>query len=210
MKDEVRRGYGEGNSGVVIAIMAGGGSRRMGRDKAEIEMGGRRWLERTVEIARLTRCRVVVVGRAEVEGRSIDGVDFIEDEVPSEGPLRGLATVLRYTKSSVLALACDMPLLRVEAIEWLLLRAGSLSGRYGVITRNGGRMEPLFSIYASTVLTSLDRLLDNGDRSMRSMLESLSFHHVDIPASLSDWLRNVNTPEELEALRAERPGATEP
>lgn len=95
---------------VVVAIVAGGKSRRMGQDKAHLLVDGVPMLVRTIFTAQAVAARVFVVGRPPEMGLS--NIEFLNDAVPGLGPLGGIATALRHVKTasaSVLALACDLP-----------------------------------------------------------------------------------------------------
>src|SRR5262245_19965620 len=76
----------------VVAILAGGRSQRMGRDKSMLVLEGRTLLERTVDVAREVSDRVFVVGRTQggVDGpkRTPDALlTYLADESPGQGPL---------------------------------------------------------------------------------------------------------------------------
>ena len=74
-----------------IAILAGGESKRMGRDKRKILFGGETLLERTVRVARGDGRRVVVVGGGrKTDGWKDEGVEFLTDIMPgAKGPIVG-------------------------------------------------------------------------------------------------------------------------
>ena len=105
---------------VVAAILAGGQSRRMGRDKANIIWQGETLLARTARIAQEAGCTVQIVGREQPEDWPLPEVSFVSDASPSQGPLGGLATALETSHEAVLLLACDLPLLRVDVLHWLM------------------------------------------------------------------------------------------
>ena len=104
---------------LVAAILAGGQSRRMGRDKASIIWQGETLLARTARVAQEAGFAVMVIGRERPDGWPLPDTRFVPDAYPGQGPLGGLATALEAANQDVLLLACDMPLLSVEAIAWL-------------------------------------------------------------------------------------------
>lgn len=80
----------------VGAVLCGGASRRMGRDKALIEVDGRPMAARVAAALRAGGCdRVLAVGgdAAALEAR-VPGLETVPDRWPGEGPLGGLATAL--------------------------------------------------------------------------------------------------------------------
>lgn len=193
-----------------VAILAGGQSRRMGRDKAQITVDGLPLLERTARTALAACPSVVVVGRALPEDWPLPGVAFLEDEAPDQGPLGGLATALRDLGAAeergdptgrpdaVLLLACDLPALTEEALPWLMQTAQERQPLgAGLITVNNGRREPLFSVYTPHCLPRIETNLAAGRRSLQALIDAGDFKFAGITPTLAPSLLNVNTPEEL-------------
>ena len=181
---------------LTIAILAGGQSRRMGTDKAALPIGGMTLLERTARLALALNLPVLVVGRARPDDWPLPGVSFIEDTEAGLGPLGGLATTLRSARTSVLALACDLPLLTEEALRWLIAQAEAKFGPLGLVTRCGEGQEPLFSVYDPACLPLIEARLAAGRRSLHGLIEAGAFAFADAPGWVSSQLANVNTPEE--------------
>jgi molybdenum cofactor guanylyltransferase len=196
-------------SGVVMAILAGGASRRMGRDKAGLVLpSGESVLERTVRLARPFG-PVLVVGRAEPAGWSVPGVTFLPDDDPLAGPAAGLATALRYAveaeadADAVLALSCDLPLLDRDALLWIrnTLAATAISRAgtewHGVIAQTGDQWQPLFAAYRPLpCLPLLTANLARGERSLKALLRAGTFAYADAPPAVAAAIANVNTPED--------------
>ena len=179
-----------------IAILAGGQSRRMGTDKAALPIGGMTLLERTARLALALNFPVLVVGRARPDDWPLAEVEFVEDAEAGLGPAGGLATALRSARTSVLALACDLPLLTEEALKWLVAQAEAKFGPSGLVTESGEGQEPLFSVYDPACLPLIEARLATGRRSLRGVIEAGVFAFADAPEWVAAQLANVNTPEE--------------
>jgi molybdopterin-guanine dinucleotide biosynthesis protein A len=189
---------------IMIAILAGGESRRMGRDKAEIVIAGETMLARTARIALEACPQVIVAGRESAPpGWPQDGVSFIGDDIPGEGPMAGLETALRHggAERAVLLLACDMPRLAADALRWLIEAADAceMLGD-GLVTLSGAQREPLFSIYSASCLPLIARQRQTGRRSLQSLIDAGRFATVAAPPEIAARLVNVNTPGDLAAL----------
>ena len=180
---------------ITAAILAGGQSRRMGTDKAALEIGGMSLLERTARAALGCELSVLIAGRARPAEWPLDAVLFAEDALPGLGPLGGLATALRQAETSVLALACDLPLLTADALRWLLT-CREQAGPHGLVSVNGSQREPLFSIYHLSVLPLIESRLAEGRRSLHGLIEAGEFTFVQTPDWVAAQLVNVNTEEE--------------
>ena len=195
-----RRGVGEKILQMTAVILAGGESRRMGTDKAALVFGGIPLLERAARAALTAGLPVLVVGRERPDGWPLPAVDFAPDAAPGRGPLGGLETALVRARTSVLALACDTPLLGPSALAWLWDRAASEASTHGLAVLNGGQWEPLFSVYAPACLPLIEARLTSGRLSLHGLIESGEFGRADAPDWVAAQLVNVNTPEDLARL----------
>jgi molybdopterin-guanine dinucleotide biosynthesis protein A len=93
-------------------ILAGGQSRRMGRDKAALEWGDSSLLDHMVQLLSTVTGRVRVVGRGE-----------LPDRIPGKGPLGGILTALEASETAEnLVVAVDLPLLTPAFLQELHTR----------------------------------------------------------------------------------------
>src|SRR5690606_24867161 len=96
-------------------VLAGGLSRRMGRDKATLALAGRSLLDRSIDALIAAGLPVLVVGRSAL---ARGDVQACEDDEPGRGPLAGLATALRRAQGApIVAVPCDVPDLDAEAVR---------------------------------------------------------------------------------------------
>jgi molybdenum cofactor guanylyltransferase len=195
------------NAGLCALILAGGQSRRMGCNKALILVEGRPMIARLAEQAlRLTN--QVFVSSNEAGVYDFLGLPALPDLYPGQGPLAGLhAAFMGTDRPLVLLLACDLPALH----DVMLRRLLELSeGHDAVIPRTtDGRLHPLCAIYRRTCLISLEQNLGRGINKMTELFRdgSLRVKFVDGCDGLFDDsdLRNLNTPEDLEAYTHRNP-----
>ena len=193
-----------------IAVLAGGSSSRMGRDKASLEIDGTTLLRRTVGIAREYTPDIAVVGRARPDDWDAHTpVTYLPDDAPGAGPLGGIATALRWALSigreAVVVIACDLPLLSSPALAWLLETAEESRPFVDGIAAVGAedRIEPLFSVYGIACQDQISARIASGRRSPTRMILEGRFGVVDAPQFVVRALANANTPEEWRALRPE-------
>src|SRR5439155_17584451 len=150
---------------VEVCILAGGLSTRMGRDKARLRLG---------------RCTMVAIVRA-VAGQTNLPVRVIRrDLVPRCGPLGGVYTALKTTRAdAVLFLACDMPLVTTELIEFVLRRVQRISGNWkpsihvALFVRTRGRVGfPL--VLARESVESVRQQIEKREFSLQSLAKALT------------------------------------
>ncbi len=164
---------------IAAAILAGGQSRRMGRDKANLpslDDADTTILRRTVALASAIFHPIYVVGRTRPDDWPASKSDavFLSDNTPDLGPMGGLATTLRVLEAqdtdAVALIACDMPLLTTESLQWLNRTAQEMPAQHGLVTRNGEQIEPLFAVYRGTCLPLLNEQLARGRRSLQKLV----------------------------------------
>ncbi len=98
---------------VVGVLLAGGGSRRMGRDKALLDWHGRPLLDHVRARLDAAGCATVVTSRA--------APGCVADRFPERGPLAGIHAVLRSCPAAgYLVLPVDMPLMSVALLRRLI------------------------------------------------------------------------------------------
>ena len=185
-------------------VLAGGESRRMGRDKLRLIVDGKPLLTR-VCLALASCCdeRLVVGGYAPA------GARHVPDLRPGrQGPLAGIeAGLLAAQHRAVFVAAGDMPFLTGALAGYLL---GLLSGDVpAVVPHYGGRLHPLCAAYEREVRSTASAALDRGTRSVRELLDTLRSVRYVREEELRQFgnpellLANVNSPEDLDrALKA--------
>ena len=172
-------------------LLAGGKSTRMGRDKAALPFG-----DGTLLSVQLGKLRALGITDIVISGY---GAGMIPDAVPGCGPLGGLAACLpRVQNPCALVISVDVPLVPEAALRSLIeAHTGGVT-----ILRHGGRTEPLIAVYDAALGATAGRLLREGKRAVRALLDSTSCRAVDVDVDERFFL-NCNTPEDYQkALQA--------
>lgn len=133
---------------IPIAIMAGGKSSRMGRDKAFVELAGAPMIQWV--IATVTQCSgTALIISNEPEKCAGFGLPVYPDLIPGMGPLSGLYTAFAVTGSERVMIApCDSPLISPDAVNLIL--AYPDGGAEAVIPFVGGREQGMLAVYAKS------------------------------------------------------------
>ncbi len=191
---------------VSAIIQAGGQSRRMGRDKALIDYHGRPLLAHVIDtLHQLSDDVIVVSNRSDSYGPIVRllAARLVPDYEPPSGPLGGLAAGLAAMKHDLaVVVACDMPLLNLDLLRYLIERAGSVDA---VVPLTGDQYEPLHAVYRRTCLAAIQRRLANDQRRVTSFFDEVRVAAIPEaewrvldPAGRS--LSNLNTPDDLAQL----------
>ena len=186
---------------VEAVLLTGGGSRRMGADKASILIEGQALGERMVAKLSEQALQVTVLGRAPIAGAS-----FVADVDEFAGPLVALSR-FRATCEFVFVASCDLPGFDSRLISCLKSALGAADGAVPYVD---GWRQPLCAIYRANGLAAIAPLLAEGRVRVMNWLDRLNI--VDVGTDqIASWGMNpasvlgVNTPSELaEALGRER------
>jgi molybdopterin-guanine dinucleotide biosynthesis protein A len=198
-----------------VAILAGGKSSRMGRDKALLPWDGGQLIDRMIAVASAIERSIetLVVGdRPEYHGR---GARIVPDLYPGAGPLGGIATALAAASTPrVLALAVDMPLASIDllnAMAELPSEADIIVPEVREIGAGDGqvrRLQVLHAIYTRICLEPARKRLCQNERQVTAIYGDVTVERLD-----ELWVRrhdrtlrsfvNVNDPGEYERVRLE-------
>jgi molybdopterin-guanine dinucleotide biosynthesis protein A len=181
------------------AVLAGGQSRRMGRDKAMLAHEGRPMWARQAGVLREAGADPVAIVRA--PGQPPLGLpeDLLlwHDTVTDAGPLAGLQVALTYARTSLVAvLAVDMPRIDAWWFQWLGSFSGSTIG--AIACRPDGACEPLAALYPRIALGEISLRLTGPDRSLQSLATALVgrqlLRRVPLPENEQWRVANWNCP----------------
>ena len=191
-------------TGVAGFVLAGGASSRMGSAKALLEIGGIPLLVRTVRLVESAAEPVTVIGNAGAY-ESL-GVRAIDDDLPGAGPLGAIATALRVSSAPWnLVVACDLPYLTREWLEYLAGRALA-SPADVLLPMNARGAEPLCAAYHKRGETAIRRAIERDVRKVTEGLKELRVETIE-PAEWkafdSDGLlfKNMNSREDYEEAK---------
>ncbi len=182
----------------VAVILAGGQSRRFGRDKAQVRVGERSMLEHVVAAAQPVAAAVVVVGGT---GPLPPGVAHVADLQPAGGPVQAVVAATRaWPGQPWLLLGCDLPYLDSRLLAWL---SQPLDPPFlARIPCLGGRAQYLVSAWHPAAAAAFETAWAAGCASLREVAASLPHHAVD-EAALAHagldprCLQDVDTPADL-------------
>lgn len=182
-----------------VVILAGGRSRRMGKDKAFLDWQGRSLLGHQIETVRhLKPDAILISGRAGTDYGAF-GCPIIYDSFTNRGPLAGIEQALCLMISShLLVLAVDMPLM-----SWTFLSklARNCTERLGTVPRLDGRIQPLAAFYPKdahrVALTMLGEGFSPVTQFAELCLEAGLVHLHGVSAPEAACFSNWNCPADL-------------
>jgi molybdenum cofactor guanylyltransferase len=179
-------------------ILAGGKSRRMGRDKAFLPFGRGLLIERVIEVIQQVTADVILITNSPEQYQRF-GLPMFADVIPDAGSLGGIYTGLVSAKTPYgLCLACDMPFVKPDFLRFLCDTAAETDV---VIPRNAEDFQPLCAVYSQACQAPIHQKIAAGRLKITGFFEQVRVRVID-GALLAHYdphdvmFFNANTPEE--------------
>ena len=183
-----------GLSGIVLS---GGQSKRMGQNKALMQLEGQSLISRVLDkLSRL--CDELIISANDVEPYADLPARVVPDIIAGMGALSGMhAGLAAMRNEKAIIVACDLPFLSLSLLRYMAVVA---TGYDVVVPRLGAYLEPLHAVYDVNCITPIERLVAGGPRRVVHLFDRVCAHEVTegpvrlFGAELSFF--NVNTPKE--------------
>jgi molybdopterin-guanine dinucleotide biosynthesis protein A len=179
------------------AVLTGGASRRMGTDKALVEVAGVALAVRVAEVLAAAGCDPVWCQGGDAAALTGLGLAVQPDTHPGEGPVAAIAAALGHAGDAdgVLVAACDLPGLTEGAVAGLLEHVRTHAAVDGPVALALAGRAQLVVWWPRATTEPLGDLLASGVRTYRAALDRLGATLLDTDAAV---LINVNTPADLQ------------
>jgi molybdopterin-guanine dinucleotide biosynthesis protein A len=185
---------------LTAVLLAGGESRRMGKDKTTIVFRGEPLWKRQLELLRALSPEKIFVSARTAPSWLPRDADVLLDDPPSRGPLSGLTKALVSMQTShLVALAVDMPFMTSQQMRilWRLATIGC-----GVLPIIGDRAEPLAAIYPREAAPHFAAGLAGHDFSLQGLARNLAAANqvqmFSVPEKDEYLYRSVNAPRDFQ------------
>jgi len=193
------------NSNISGVILAGGKSRRMGRDKRTLEWGGTKFLDKVCFTLSELFDEIILVTAIEDYPCGHLPVRLVTDTIPHQGSLGGLFTGIKEASyGSVFVVACDMPFLNPSVIS----RLCSLPENDVVMPKLSTGYQPLHARYSKRCSIIMEKMIQEGNLRIQSLIQEPSLFIQIVEETFFDDIDpfgysflNINTPADYEFAR---------
>ena len=186
-------------------VLAGGKSRRMGRDKLELEFGGQTLLESVISRFK-EEFDDVYLSLTDIKKYPDTEARRFEDILPGAGPLSGLHAALKLVpEDGVFLVAADLPYACPKTAKRLVELCENKEAC--IIRLPDGKLEPLFGFYRKSLLPRCEEAIKSGDYRLSEIIlgaDTLFVAPHELGALWDERLiLNINHPEDYEKARSE-------
>ena len=183
-------------------ILAGGASTRLGSDKTLLTYRNKRLIDIVIECVAPLFSAIYISGKTYMH-RLVSG--SFEDEVRNAGPISGIHTALKRSKTDLnFIVGADYPLIDRSVVRTLRDSALRMETACdGLIPQTGDGFHPLFAFYRKRCARYADRCMARGCYRVRCIEEYGSFIHYRPERETAFWEKNftnINLPKDYERL----------
>ena len=188
------------NNEITAFIIAGGRSRRFGRDKLLHEYRGKPVIKHVVDSLAMVFTDIVIIAN-EIEKLSFLGLPVYADIIQGIGPAGGIYTALTHLKTGkAFCFAGDMPNIDPGFIRYMI----EVSGDYDVVVPYiDNYYEALHSIYSKQCLILLKDNISKGNYQLiklveRCFLKKIERTEIEAHSGVKDIFKNINYPDDID------------
>jgi molybdopterin-guanine dinucleotide biosynthesis protein A len=184
-------------------ILAGGSSKRYGKNKAFLKIGGVRLIDSILQEMKTIFTRVILITNEKKKYEYLE-IPMFEDLVKGFGPLGGIYTgLMSISDQAGFFVACDMPRINRQLVRYMV----DIKGNHrAVVPSVADNIEPLHAIYFRSCLKPIRHLIDSNHCQVR-----LFYDYIPVRYVKEDEIRkfccpskaflNINTPDEFAKIK---------
>tara|TARA_R110001583_G_scaffold4136_4_gene24506 strand:- start:1427 stop:1999 length:573 start_codon:yes stop_codon:yes gene_type:complete len=178
-------------------ILSGGKSSRMGTDKGFLLLEGKPFVQYSLEALKPIVSNLMIVSNN--EDYDAFGLKRIEDIIENAGPLAGIYSGLKHSKTEYnLVLSCDIPLINSEILKKLINAIDTDSEIIQI--ESDGKTMPLIALYKKQCEHKFLKLLKEGERRLQFAVNQCRVKNVVLNKHEINFTKNINTPQQLNEI----------
>ena len=190
---------------ILGAILAGGQSKRMGKDKLFLELNNRKLIEYTIDKVKKYLKKVIIITNQDNEFFSKNNLITVKDCIEGQlGPLVGILTAMKWAKENlnkcswIATFPCDTPFFP-ESIIKSFIEESEKKESLILCASSHGRKHNIFGLWSLDLYDKLkDDLINKKVRKVQDWTEKNKIKNLEFTFKDYDPFFNINTEEDLE------------
>ena len=187
------------------AILAGGQSKRMGKDKIFLEFNNKKLIEHTIDKVKKYLKEVIIITNQDNELFSKNNLTTVKDCIEGQlGPLVGILTAMKWAKENlnkcswIATFPCDTPFFP-ESIIKSFIEESEKKESLILCASSHGRKHNIFGLWSLDLYDKLkDDLINRKVRKVQDWTEKNKIKNLEFKFKDYDPFFNINTKEDLE------------
>jgi len=187
-------------------ILAGGKSSRMGKNKALSDFKGKPLIYYAIETLK-PLCSTLIISANQKEKYAAFGLPVISDEIKNIGPMGGILTCLKRSKTQHnLIISCDTPFVSSALFRYLLNEVEN--DQVVVPSHETFLIEPLNAYYNTNLIGAMEQSVRNGNYKLMDFFKKVRFKSVEIDEKLPFYKEhlflNINTLKDMDQAKSKQ------
>jgi len=190
---------------ILAAILAGGQSKRMGKDKLFLEFNNKKLIEHTIDKVKKYLKEVIIITNQDNEFFFKNNLTTVKDCIEGQlGPLVGILTAMKWAKENlskcswIATFPCDTPFFPESIIESFIEESEKKESLI-LCASSHGRKHNIFGLWSLDLYAKLkDDLINNKVRKVQDWTEKNKIKNLEFKFKDYDPFFNINTEEDLE------------
>jgi molybdopterin-guanine dinucleotide biosynthesis protein A len=195
------------DNNILAVVLAGGKSKRFGKDKNHIKLGEKTLLEHVLSKINNKFEEILIVSNNNQETKKIENVTVIPDCFDDFGPLAGVLSSMKWVKENqkqykwVATFPSDTPFFEISIIEEYKKRI-KLNDSPLYFVKSNNKRHNIFGLWSIDLLQVLeDDLINNNFRKVEDWANKIGVKTIDIEVKKFDPFFNINTKEDFEKAK---------
>jgi len=189
---------------ILGAILAGGQSKRMGKDKLFLELNNKKLIEHTIDKVKKYLKKIVIITNQDNEFFFKNNLTTVKDCIEGQqGPLVGILTAMKWAKENlnecswIVTFPCDTPFFPESIIESFIEESGKKESLI-LCASSHGRKHNIFGLWSLDLYDKLKNdLINNKIRKVQDWTEKNKIKNLEFKFKDYDPFFNINTEEDL-------------
>ena len=190
---------------ILGAVLAGGKSERMGKDKLFLEINNKKLIEYTIDKVKKYLKKVIIITNQDNEFFSKNNLITVKDCIEGQlGPLVGILTAMKWAKENltkcswIATFPCDTPFFP-ESIIRSFIKESEKKESLILCASSHGRKHNIFGLWSLDLYDKLkDDLMNKKVRKVQDWTEKNKIKNLEFEFKDYDPFFNINTKEDLE------------
>ena len=190
---------------ILGAVLAGGQSRRMGKDKLFLELNNKKLIEHTIEKVKKYLKQIIIITNQDNEFFTKNNLTTVKDCIEGQlGPLVGILSAMKWAKENsnkyswVATFPCDTPFFP-ESIIKSFIEESEKKESLLLSASSHGRKHNIFGLWSLDLYDKLkDDLVNKKIRKVQDWIEKNKIKNLEFKFKDYDPFFNINTEEDLE------------
>jgi len=193
---------------ILGAILAGGQSKRMGKDKLFLELNNKKLIEHTIDKVKKYLKKIIIITNQDNEFFFKNNLTTVKDCIGGQlGPLVGILTAMKWAKENlskcswIATFPCDTPFFPESIIESFIEESEKKESLI-LCASSHGRKHNIFGLWSLDLYDKLkDDLINKKVRKVQDWTEKNKIKNLEFKFKDYDPFFNINTEEDLESAK---------